>query len=114
MVRVTAKTVFAPDAYLQIRRGLFDATLGYGGEHWGREVLEPWLDSQQSILAALREAGRAEMATRAMASTDRWALYAFSRLAEVLILPLQPASTDPDQPQGRLPLDPVVVIRSTM
>lgn len=82
---------------------MFDPTLRYGGEHWGREVLQPWLDSHPSILAALREAGRAELATRAMASTDRWALYALSRLADVLILPLQPASTDPDHPQDWLP-----------
>ena len=96
-------TVFAPDAYLEIRRGLFDPTLGYGGTDWGREVLGPWLDGHQGVLAALREAGRPETASRILAPTDRWALYAFSRLADVLILPRQPAPADQDHPQDWIP-----------
>lgn len=96
-------TVFAPEAYHDIRQGLYEPTLEYDGGDWGRDVFDPWRARHHAILAALSEAGRPEMASRILADTDRWALYAFSRLTDVLILSLQPPSTDRDRPQDWLP-----------
>jgi hypothetical protein len=103
LIVVTAMTVFTSEAYHDIRQGLYEPTLEYSGSDWGCDVFDPWRDRHQHILEALCEAGRPEMASQVLADTDGWALYAFSRLVDLLILPLQPCSTDPDRPHDWLP-----------
>jgi hypothetical protein len=95
--------VFPDGAADEIRFGLFDPTLGYTGVDWGRDVFEPWTAANQPILAALHDVGRPAMASVELAVEDLWTLYAFSRLVDMLILPLQPPSTDPDRPYDWLP-----------
>lgn len=93
--------MFASDAYHDIRQGLYEPTLEYSGSDWGRDVFDPWRNRHHPILTALSEAGLPEMASHVLDDTDLWALYALSRLTDLLILPLQPASTGPDRsPDG--------------
>ena len=97
--------VFEPEAYHQVRHGLYEPTLTFAGEDWGREVLEPWLAAHQPILTALHRIGTPEMACVLVEDEDQWALYAVSRVAETLALPHQPPATNPDRPQDWLPHD---------
>ncbi|WP_052503627.1 MULTISPECIES: hypothetical protein [Micromonospora] len=93
-----AEVVFPEGAWHKVRFGLFVPTLDYGGSAWGRDVLDPWVSAHLSILAALRQVGEARMAAVALAREDLWALYALSRVMELLSLPSQPPATDPGDP----------------
>jgi hypothetical protein len=100
---MTARMVFPDGAGNAIREQLFDPTMSYPGDDWGRDVLEPWTAANLPILGALRQLGEPQMATVALDAEDLWTLYAISRVAELLILPHQPASRNPDQPADWLP-----------
>ncbi|MFF0825106.1 hypothetical protein ACFYUR_32445 [Micromonospora haikouensis] len=95
---MTAAMVFPNGAWQEVRFSLFVPTLDYGGSAWGQDVLDPWVASHSSVLAALRQVGEARMSTVALAREDLWALYALSRVMELLILPGQPPATDPGEP----------------
>ncbi|PTA47857.1 hypothetical protein [Micromonospora sp. RP3T] len=103
MNTVRAEPMFPPDAVTEIRIGLFDPTLGYQGGEWDRHVLAPWIAANPAILSALRQVGDATMATVALDHQDRYALYALSRVLELLILPHQPPATRVGEPADWLP-----------
>ncbi|MFV2115324.1 hypothetical protein ACFHW0_23715 [Micromonospora sp. LOL_025] len=100
---MTAEMVFPESAWNEIRFGLYEPTLDYGGSEWGRDVLDPWVAANSPVVVALRQAGEAEMAAVSLGQEDRWALYALSRVVELLILPSQPPATGPDAPTDWLP-----------
>ncbi|MFI2663392.1 hypothetical protein [Micromonospora carbonacea] len=93
-----AEMVFPDGAWREVRFGLFEPTLDYSGSAWARDVLDPWVSAHSSILTALRQVGEPRMAAVALAREDLWALYALSRVMELLILPGQPPATDPGDP----------------
>ncbi|MBB2940635.1 hypothetical protein FB565_000339 [Actinoplanes lutulentus] len=92
--------VFTVQDYHQIRHTLFKPTRDYVGVDWGRDVLAPWVAANRGVLDSLHRIGAPEMATASISVEDSWALYALSRVAEVLILSSQPEKTaddaDPD------------------
>jgi hypothetical protein len=67
---------------------------------WGNEILQPWLEERQSVLAELRELGRSD-SHRVRVPDDGVhysaleGLYALSRVVDVLLLAFQPDKSDP-------------------
>jgi hypothetical protein len=96
-------TGFPAGAYHEIRHGLFEPTTRYDGPDWGADVLTPWTAANADVVDAVRRAGGERAAAVAFEPEDRWALYALSRVAELLILPHQPAPIDPGEWSGWLP-----------
>lgn len=89
-------TVFPAAAGDAIRFGLYEPTLHYAGAAWDADVLAPWVAENRATVAALHRVGDAGMASVALEPADLWALYALSRVAELLILPHQPPADGPD------------------
>lgn len=100
---MAAMTVFPEQSCNAIRFGLFEPTLDYAGTAWDADVLHPWVGDNRSIVAALQQVGRPDMASVTLDPADLWALYALSRVAELLVLPHQPPARDPDSPSDWLP-----------
>jgi hypothetical protein len=97
--------IFPDGAWNDVRHGLFDPTTRYAGDDWAGEVLQPWLAAHQPIVQALQHLGRSEMASVALRVEDSWTLYAFSRVAEWLLLSYQPRAADPDDADDGLPME---------
>ncbi|MER5457610.1 hypothetical protein ABT008_22805 [Micromonospora sp. NPDC002389] len=100
---MTVERVFPEDALRVIRFGLFEPTVWYEGSAWRWDVLDPWAADNSAILDALRQVGEARMAAVTLDSNDLCALYALSRVAEVLLLSSQPPAVGADNPGDRLP-----------
>jgi hypothetical protein len=94
-------------------RALYQELLDYGGEAWADDVLLPWVEANPRSVADLRQIGQAGAMNIPIPNdhenyTPLQALYALTRVLDVLIAPFQQA---PDQPEhdgapgwtGRLP-----------
>jgi hypothetical protein len=94
-------------------RALYQELLGYGGEAWADDVLLPWVEANPRSVADLRQIGRAGAMNIPIPNdhdnyTPLQALYALTRVLDVLIAPFQqvPDQAGPSEPDGwtgRLP-----------
>ncbi|MFC7484783.1 hypothetical protein ACFQX7_38745 [Luedemannella flava] len=57
-------------------------------------MLAPWLRERPSFVATVRRVGAPDMHAAPLAAEDSWALYALSRVVDLLLLDHQPARND--------------------
>jgi hypothetical protein len=81
-------------------RALFEALLEYEGEAWADDVLLPWVEANPPVVAELHLIGTADSRLHVVQSdrdyyTPLEALYALSRILDVLIAPYQTPVGDP-------------------
>lgn len=87
-------------------RALYQELLGYGGEAWADDVLLPWIEANPRSIADLRQIGQAGAMNIPIPNdhdnyTPLQALYALTRVLDVLIAPFQQV---PDEPEcGAVP-----------
>src|ERR1700743_256332 len=94
-------------------RALYQELLGYGGEAWADDVLLPWVEANPRSIADLRQIGQAGAMNIPIPNdhdnyTPLQALYALTRVLDVLVAPFQQVPEQPGHGEaagwtGRLP-----------